>query len=256
MHEPVVSKSPELPNIVTLIAEKFEGSAFSSFIIAWENVIFSAIIITAIVLITYIASRKTALIPGRLQSAFEMFVSGVDDFVCGIMGHQGRKYVPFIGTLFIYILFMNLSGLIPFMKSPSANWSTTLALAICVSFYTIYAGISTMGFLGFIDHLAGKPRGIVAILFFIPIMMFFLEIVSLFLVRPLSLSLRLRSNIWGDDMLLAVFAGFGLKGLALLIFNSFMAVIVAVVQTLVFCLLTTIYFTLILTHEEESVETQ
>lgn len=253
MHETSVAKTPELPNLVTLIAEKFAGSPFASFLIAWENVIFSLIIIAAVVTITYLASRKISLIPGRLQSGFEMFVSGVDDFVCGIMGHQGRKYVPFIGTLFIYILFMNLSGLVPFMKSPSASWSTTLALAICVSVYTIYAGFSAMGFKGFIDHLAGRPRGIVAFLVFIPIMMFFLEIVSLFIVRPLSLSLRLRSNIWGDDMLLAVFASFGLKGLALLIFNSLMAVIVAIVQTLVFCLLTTIYFTLILTHEEEVV---
>ncbi|MDD5427763.1 MAG: F0F1 ATP synthase subunit A [Candidatus Omnitrophica bacterium] len=252
MAETGVAKTPELPNLVTILAEKFHGSPFASFLIAWENVIFSLIIIAAIAITAYAASRKTALIPGRLQSLFEMFVGGVDDFVCGIIGHDGRKYVPFIGTLFIYILCMNLSGLVPFIKAPSASWSTTLALAICVSVYTLYAGFSSMGFVGFVDHLAGRPRGIVAFLVFIPVMMFFLEMVSLLFVRPLSLSLRLRSNIWGDDMLLAVFASFGLKGLALLIFNSIMAIVVSIVQTLVFCLLTTIYFTLILSHEEES----
>ncbi|MDO8525768.1 MAG: F0F1 ATP synthase subunit A [Candidatus Omnitrophota bacterium] len=248
--ENTISKSPELPNIVTLLAERLKGSHISQFLLTWENIIFSLLIVSVIALGTYMASRKLSMVPGRLQNLFEMFVGGVDDFVCGIIGPHGRNYVPFIGTLFIYILCMNLSGLIPLIKSPSASWSTTLALAICVAVYTIYAGVKVMGLRGFIDHLLGRPRGIIAFSIFIPLMMFVLEIVSL-IVRPISLSLRLRSNIWGDDMLLAVFAGFGLKGIPLLFFNSLMAIVVSLVQTFVFCLLTTIYFTLVLTHEEE-----
>ena len=243
------SSVSELPNIITLLARKFHGNAIASYLITWENLIFSLAIIALITLVTYAASRRPALIPGRLQSFFEIFVSGIDDFVRGIIGPKGRNYVPFIGTLFIYILCMNLSGLIPFIKSPSASWSTTLALAICVFCYVQYVGFKELGFWGYIDHALGRPRGIVAFSIFIPAMMFVLHIVSE-LVRPISLSLRLRSNIWGDDMLLAVFAGFGLKGVPLLLFNSLMAVIVSIVQTLVFCLLTTIYFTLVLTREE------
>jgi F-type H+-transporting ATPase subunit a len=125
-------------------------------------------------------------------------------------------------------------------------------LAICVFCYVQYVGFKELGFWGYIDHALGRPRGIIAFSVFIPALMFVLHIVSE-LVRPISLSLRLRSNIWGDDMLLAVFASFGLKGLPLLLFNSLMAIVVALVQTLVFCLLTTIYFTLILSHEEEGV---
>ena len=240
---------PELPNIVTFLAEFFKGTRLATYLIAGENLIFSLIIIFAIALATYIASRKISLIPGRLQNFFELFVSGIDDFVCGIIGPKGRNYVPFIGTLFIYILCMNLSGVIPFIKSPSASWSTTLALAICVFFYVQYVGFKELGFLGYIDHALGRPRGIIAFSVFIPLMMLILHVVSE-LVRPISLSLRLRSNIWGDDMLLAVFAGFGLKGIPLLLFNSLMVVVVSIVQTLVFCLLTTIYFTLVLTHDE------
>ncbi len=249
MVEAGIKMSPELPNFVTLFAEKFKGSHSAAYLMAWENIIFSLIIIALIALVTYAASRKCAPIPGRLQSFFEMFVSAIDDFVCGIIGPKGRNYVPFIGTLFIYILCMNLSGLIPFMKSPSTSWSTTLALAICVFFYVQYVGFKELGFWGYIDHALGRPRGIIAFSVFIPILMLILHIVSE-LVRPISLSLRLRSNIWGDDMLLAVFAGFGMKGIPLLLFNSLMAIVVSLVQTLVFCLLTTIYFTLILTHEE------
>ncbi len=249
--ENVISKSPELPNIVTLLAERFKGSYISQFLLTWENIIFSLLIVSVIAFVTYMASRRLSLVPKRLQSFFEMFVGGVDDFVCGIIGRHGRNYVPFIGTLFIYILCMNLSGLIPLIKSPSASWSTTLALAICVFCYLQYTGLKELGFRGYIDHALGKPRGIIAFSAFIPLMMFVLHIVSE-LVRPISLSLRLRSNIWGDDMLLTVFAGFGLKGMPLLFFNSLMAIVVSIVQTFVFCLLTTIYFTLVLTREEEA----
>ena len=194
--------------------------------------------------------RKASLIPGRMQNALEVSAGAIDDFICGILGPNGRKYTPFIGTLFIYILFMNLAGIIPFMKSPTSSWSTTLALALCVFAYVQYTALKEQGIKGYIDHMMGRPRGFLIFTVVIPILLFFVHILSE-LVRPISLSLRLRSNIWGDDMLLAVFAGFGLKGIPLLLFNSLMAIIVSIVQTLVFCLLTTVYFTLILSHEEE-----
>jgi F-type H+-transporting ATPase subunit a len=244
------SAVPELPNLVTLVAGQIKDSHFASRLVAWENVIFSALIIVALAVITRSASRGIGMIPGRMQSFFEMVVGGIDDFVCGIIGHKGRQFVPFIGTLFIFILCMNLSGLIPLIKSPTTNWSITLALAICVIVYVLFTGVKELGLRGYLDHALGKPRGIVAFSIFIPILMFFLHIVSDLLVRPISLSLRLRSNIWGDDMLLAVFAGYGLAGVPLLLFNTFMAIIVSLVQALVFALLTTIYFTLILSHDE------
>ncbi len=242
--------SLELPNLVTLLANKLGGqSPFAKYLYLWENVIFSLIIVCIISLIAYLASRKRKLIPDRLQNACEVFVGGIDDFVCGILGHKGRKYTPFIGTLFIYIIFMNLFGLIPFMKSPTSSWSTTLALAICVFIYVQYSAIRELGFLGYLDHMMGRPRGFLAFSVFVPVMMFFLHIISE-LVRPISLSLRLRSNIWGDDMLLAVLSGLGLGGIPLLVFSLLLAILASVVQAVVFSLLTTIYFALVLTHEE------
>ena len=242
----------EAPNLVTVLAGKFEGTLIGERLLAWESIIFSVLAVTIITLAAYIVSRKSERIPGRLQAAVELFVSGIDDFVCGIIGPKGRAYVPFIGTLFIYILFMNLIGLVPMFKSSTASWSVTLALALCVFCYVQYAAIKELGFLGYIDHLLGRPRGIIAFSVFIPVMMLILHIVSE-LVRPISLSLRLRSNIWGDEMLLSFISGFGLKGLPLLVFNSVLAILASVVQAVVFCLLTTIYFTLVLSHEEEEV---
>ena len=239
----------DIPNFVTLLAEHVKSARISQYLYGWENTIFSVIAIVVISVIAYLAYRKINLIPSRLQGAIELLVSGVDDFVCGIIGPKGRQYTPFIGTLFVYILFMNLFGLVPFMKSSTASWSITLALGIIVFFYVLYAGIKELGILGFIDHLMGNPRGIMAFSVIMPLMMLFLHLVS-YLVRPISLSLRLRSTIWGDDMLLSLVAGFGIKGMPLLLFNSVLAILASVVQATVFCLLTTIYFALVLAHEE------
>jgi F-type H+-transporting ATPase subunit a len=208
------------------------------------------IIVLVLGILAFFACRKKSLIPGRLQAAAELIVAGLDDFVCGIIGPRGRKYTPFIGTLFIYILFMNLSGLIPFMKASTASWSTTLALALCVFFYVQYTAIRELGLLGYLDHLAGRQRGVLAFTVIMPLFMLILHILTE-LIRPISLSLRLRGNIWGDEVLIALLAGFGIKGLPLLIFNMSMGILASVVQAAVFCLLTTIYLALVLNHEEE-----
>ena len=242
----------ELPDILAILSDKFPGNVFLKFIYSWENIAYSLFIVTVLGVLAFFACRKRKLIPGRLQAGAELLVEGLDDFVRGILGPKGRKYTPFIGTLFVYILLMNLSGLIPFIKASTASWSTTLALALCVFFYVHYTAVKEMGFLGYLDHLAGKPRGILAFTVVMPLFMFIMHIVSE-LIRPISLSLRLRGNIWGDEILLGLLSGFGLKGFLLLFFNLLMATLTAVVQATVFCLLTTIYFALVLNHEEEAV---
>ncbi len=239
---------PELPNFIAFLARACKGTPWAPYALLWENVIFSVLIAGAIIALGFFSCRKSALIPARLQNAAELFIGGLDEFVCGILGPKGRRYTPFIGTLFIYILSMNLSGLIPFIKSSTSSWSTTLALALCVFVYVQYTALRELGLLGYVDHLAGKPRGALAFTLVIPLMMLMLHIISE-LIKPVSLSLRLRSNIWGDDVLLAVLSGFGIKGLPLLFFNMLMALLTAVVQTVVFCMLTTIYFALVMPEE-------
>ncbi len=245
--------TPEIADILSILAQRFPGNPFFKFIYLWEHITYSLLIVLALGLLAYFACRRKSLIPGRLQGVFELLAGGLDDFVRGIMGPKGGRYTSFIGTLFIYILFMNLSGLVPFIKASTASWSTTMALSLCVFFYVQYTAIKEMGFLGYMDHLAGKPRGVLAFTVIMPLFMFFLHIITE-LIRPLSLSLRLRGNIWGDEVLIGLLVGFGIKGLPLLFFNMCMAVLTAVVQAAVFCLLTTIYFALVLSHEEEVIE--
>ena len=239
----------ELPNFVTILAEKFHGSVFSEYLHLWENVIFSVIVGLVLSLVAYFATRKASLIPGRLQGFLEIVVSALDDFVCGILGPKGRRFTPFIGTLFLYILLMNLAGMIPLMKSSTSSLSTTVALALCVFVYLQYTALKENGIRGFIDHMMGKPRGVIAFTVFIPILIAAVHLVSE-LVRPLSLALRLRSNVWAEDALMAVVANFGLPGVPLFVFSMFLMILSSIIQALVFSLLSTIYFALVLPHEE------
>jgi F-type H+-transporting ATPase subunit a len=245
----MMADSAELPNIVTIIAERFNNIRWLADLPRHESIIFSAITVIVISLVVIFASRRLQMVPSRSQALMEMVVGGFDSFLCGMLGPKGARFTPFIGTLFIYILSMNLLSLVPFLKSPTSNWSITLALAIIVFLYLQYTTIKELGFGGYIDHLLGKPRGLLAASVVIPLLMLFLHMISE-LIRPISLSLRLRSNIWGDDMLLTILAGFGLKGLPLLLFNMCLALAAAVIQASVFCLLTTVYFALVLTNEK------
>ena len=241
---------PELPNLVGFLAEKLEGTPFAHFLHLYENIIYSLMIVALVSLLAFFASRRSSMVPGRLQLFMEIVVGGLDDFVCGILGPKGKRFTPFIGTLFIYILLMNLMGLVPFLKSSTSSLSTTVALAVCVFLYVQFTAIRENGIIGYVDHLMGNPRGVIAFTVFIPVLLFFIHIISE-LVKPLSLALRLRSNVWAEDMLLAVSAQFGIGGVPLFLFNMFLTLLSSVMQAVVFSLLSTVYFALILPHHEE-----
>ena len=249
--------APELPNFVTLLYDKYGKVAFVKFLHHWENIIFSLLIVLIISLVAYLASRKSTLIPGKLQNFVEMAVEGLDNFICGILGPRGRRFTPFLGTLFIYILCMNFFGLVPGMKSPSSNLNTTVALAACVFFYVQYTGIRSFGLLGYLSHLAGEPKDVVGwamVPLNLPIH------IMEELIKPLSLSMRLFGNIFGEDILIAVFVGLGAASLSFLhlpiglpfqVPFIFLALLTGTIQALVFTLLSTIYFFLMMPHEEE-----
>lgn len=241
---------PESLNIAGIFEHIFSGTPLAHYARIWENVFFSLLAGLILTLVAIKAGRKITAIPSRLQNAVELVVGFFDDFVQGILGPQGREFTPFIGTLFIYILFMNVIGIVPLMKSSTSNFSTTAALAVCVFFYVQYTAVKKNGLLGYLDHMMGKPRGFIIFTVFIPILIFSIHVITE-LVRPLSLALRLRSNIWAEDALLSVAAGFGYAGIPLLVFSMFLAILSSIIQAAVFCLLTTIYFALVLPEQEE-----
>ena len=153
------SSVPELANFISLAARRMGDTAFSGFLHHWENVIFSLIIVAGLSLAAWLAQRKRELIPRRrLQNIVELLVEGMDNFIAGVMGHkEGRRYLPYVGTLFLYIMFMNFMGMVPGMKSPTSSLNTTAALAICTFVYVQWTGIRRLGMLGYLDHMAGSP---------------------------------------------------------------------------------------------------
>ena len=249
--------TPEVANLITLLKSLFEDSSLVSFLHHWENPFFSGIIIVGLVIFARIATRERAMIPGKLQNFVEYCLESLDNLAHGVLGHYGRHYTPFIGTLFIYIFVMNMSGLVPFMKSPSSSINTTVGLAVTVFLYVQYTGVRRLGIIGYVDHLLGRPRDVMGFLF-IP-MMFPLHVLEEF-IKPMSLSLRLFGNILGEDALIGAFVMLGIAALhffgspvGLPIQTPFMllAIITGTIQALVFTMLTTIYIASMLPHEEE-----
>ena len=243
---------PELPNLVSIINHLWPQQPAAHFLHRWENVCFAWLIAGGLCAALAFAARRLQMVPDRRQSLVEMIIEGLDNMVTGILGHDGRHYTPFIGTLFLYILSMNLAGLVPGMKSPTASINTTAALAGCVFLYVQYTGIRRQGPLKYLRHLMGEP------IFLAPLNLP-LHIVGE-LIKPLSLSLRLFANLTGEDLTLYYLVTLGvlclgvrtIVGAPFQIFFYPLAILFSLIQALVFSLLSTVYISLMLPHEEHA----
>ncbi len=211
-----------------------------------ENFVYYSIVVIILCTVVIVGSRRRALRPkDKLYLFLEVVAISLYEFFHQVLGRDTRKYIALIGTLFVYILCLNLFGLIPLMKSPSSVWGVNVAMALCVFFYVQFTAIVRNGVLGYFKHLCGEP------LWLAPLM-FPLHLIGE-LIKPVSLSLRLFGNILGEDTLLAVFAGL----LTLAFINAplhlpfvFMAVLFSTIQALIFSMLTAVYISLMLPHEE------
>lgn len=249
---------PETANWLTLLSELFHDNTVVQFLHHWENVVFSGLVILIMTSVAYFATRRRGLKPSGLQNLAEWLVEGLDNFVCGILGPKGREFTPFIGTLFLYILVMNLLGLVlPGMKSPTSSINTTVALAATVFLYVQLTAVRKLGLVGYADHLLGSPRNLVGLIM-VPLMLPLHLLEEL--VRPLSLSLRLFGNILGEDSTMAALLGMGLLvsgmikipvGVPFQLFFLPIALVLSAIQALVFSSLSTIYIALILAAHEE-----
>lgn len=246
----------ELANWITLLTEKSHGTPWADFLHRWENVVFSWIVAFALVAVAFAGTRKKSKIPGPFQNLMESIVEGLAGFVTEVLGERGRKFVPFIGTLFLYILCQNLIGIVPGMKSSTSSLNTTVALAVTVFFYVQWTGLRENGLGGYFHHLMGSPRDLVGWMM-VPLNLP-LHILEEF-IKPLSLSLRLFGNILGEDSLIAAFVALGIAAFAFFHIPVgapiqfpflLLALLTGTIQAAVFSLLSTIYISLMLPHEE------
>lgn len=249
--------SPHIVNWVTLLAKATEPSLFSDFLLRFEKVIFAGIVIALLTYVSVRFSKNMKLIPTKGQLFMEEIIQALDNLVVGVLGKDGRRYSPFIGSLFIYILANNLFGLLPLQNSATAYITTTAPLALCVFFYVQWTGITKNGIPGYIYHLAGSPKDLFGYLF-IPLI-FPLHIMSEF-VKPISLMFRLYGNIMAGHILVAVFLGMGIQilaplkvpfGLPLHFPFLFLELLLGTIQAFVFALLSTVYISMMLPHEHE-----
>ncbi|MBI2871049.1 MAG: F0F1 ATP synthase subunit A [Candidatus Omnitrophica bacterium] len=250
--------SPHLPTLVSILKQHFPHHPVVEFLGAWENVLFAFLVALIISTLVFVGMRRPQIVPAGLQNAIEAVFDGLSGFFKGILGAAGERYTAFPVTLFLYIWGMNIIGLVPFMKSSTSVVTTTAALAICVFLYVQSIGLSRLGLLGYLDHMAGNPRNIFQ--FLLAPLMFVLHVIGE-LAKPFSLAARLFGNISGEDIMIAVFVGFGAASLSFLKapigipFHFpffFLALLFSTLQALVFSLLSTVYIVLMLPHEEHT----
>lgn len=243
---------PGFPNILTLVERALGDSKWAEIIHDWESVIFSFFIACGISLCFYLGTRCKETIPRGYQNFLEWVVETFRGLSISVLGSDGEKYVPFLGTLFIYILTMNLLGLVPLMASPTSNLNITIALAVVVFALVQYLNIRNMGLKGFFYHLAGSPTNTIGWL--IAPLMFPIELLTQ-LSRPVTLALRLFGNILGEKILIVFFAGVGVTVLyffPIQIPFMFLGLLTSLMQAMVFTLLTAIYILLSVPHKEEN----
>ncbi len=205
----------------------------------------SGFMVIAVVLITAfltMSMQGRAMVPGRWQSMAELAYEFVATMVRENVGAEGRRYFPFIFSLFMFILFCNLLGLVPYSFTVTSHIIITFSMAIIV-----FVGVTIVGF---VKHGAGffgffLPQGVP---WYIAPVLIPVEVLS-YLVRPVSLSLRLFANMMAGHTMLKVFAAFvpalgivfGILPLALVFALTGLEVMVAILQAYVFTILTCVY---------------
>lgn len=224
----------------------FGDGDVDSFLTITNSTLWMAVAIALVTLLLIGGMRGRALVPTRTQSVTELIYTFVRSMVMDVMHEDGKKFFPWIFTLFIFILFANLLGMVPGSFTVTSHIAVTGILALAVFFSVIIIGFAKHGMsflkLFWVDSAPLVLRPILAVI----------ELISFF-VRPVSHSIRLAGNMMAGHAVLKVFAGL----LALLVYNGLgvlgilplgmmvgivgLEFLVAAVQAYIFAILTCIY---------------
>lgn len=207
-----------------------------------NSALFMVIAACVITLFTMVAMRRSALVPSRLQSVAEISYEFVANMVRDNVGTAGMQYFPFVFTLFMFVLTLNMLGMLPYSFTVTSHIIITFALAAFV-----FLGVTLLGFIkhGVKFLKLFVPSGVPVVM--LPLLVV-IEVIS-YLTRPLSLSVRLFANMMAGHTMLKVFGAFvvalGLLGgwapLAFMVAFTGLEILVAFLQAYVFAILTCIY---------------
>ena len=207
-----------------------------------NSALFMSLTLVMVTLFLVLGMRQRALVPERWQSMAELSYEFVANLLRDTVGNEGRKYFPFVFSLFMFILFGNMLGMIPYSFTFTSHVIVTFAMAL-----TVFIGVTILGFVkhGFRFFRFFVPPGVSVILWplMIPI-----EIIS-YLSRPISLSVRLFANLTAGHTMLKVFAGFiislgvvgGILPFAFVVALTGLELLIAFLQAYVFTILTCFY---------------
>jgi len=195
-----------------------------------------------IIIFLFLGTKKKLLIPSKIQVITEMSYSFVAKMISDTAGSKAKPFFPFIFTLFMFVLFCNMIGMLPYSFTVTSHIIVTLVLAVVV-----FIGVTIIGFIKHgIKYLElFIPKGVPIVL--LPLIVI-IEIIS-YLSRPVSLSVRLFANMMAGHTMLKVFGGFvislGLLGgwlpLGFSVALTGLEILVAFLQAYVFAILTCIY---------------
>ena len=223
--------------IKTLVPLEF-GGIDASFT---NSSLFMVATVVVVSLFLILAMRRAALVPGRWQSMAELSYVFVANVMKDTVGSEGRKYFPFIFTVFMFILFGNLLGMLPYSFTFTSHIIVTFTIAA-----VIFIGVTMIALAKHKMHFFSffMPPGVPMLLapLLVPI-----EIIS-YLSRPISLSVRLFANMLAGHTLLKVFAGFivslgvfGIAPWAFVVALTGLEIVIAFPQAFVFTMLTCLY---------------
>jgi F-type H+-transporting ATPase subunit a len=212
-----------------------------------EHVLHLALVAIVLIFIGFfyrskVAQSKNPVLPDRgfsLKNLIEFYGQFIMNNCKTVIGEeQGPKYFNFCAMMFIFILFSNLIGIVPGFLPPTQNLNTTLALGLITFVYFNIKGCKEQGTLNYLKHFAGP-------IWYMGVLIFPLEILSA-CVRPISLALRLRGNMYGDHIVLGAF--YGLVPLLVPIAFYILGLLVSFIQAYVFTMLTMVYISLAVSH--------
>lgn len=222
-----------------------------------DTIVMTWLISLGLMVLAIVSSASLKIIPKGFQNLLEILIEQILQLLESVMGHKKAKFfLPLMGTLTLFILTSNLIGLIPGLKAPTANWNTTIALALIVFILTHFFGLKEKGLIGYCKHFAGP------IWWLAPLM------VPIHLIgeiaKPFSLSIRLFANMMSKHMTL------GCLALLIVIFSKktilfaqtlfiplflppiimILGVLTCFIQTFVFVFLAMVYISIAMEEEE------
>ena len=206
-----------------------------------DYIVMAFIVAVVLSLVLGLASRKLSLIPSKRQAALELIVGLFEGLIMDTIGEQGKKYLPVIGSVGIFVFSCNMVGLIPGFMSPTSKINATLGCAMVVFTYYHWQGMKAQGVFKYLKTFAGPIPAIAPLM--LPI-----ELISHF-SRPVSLSLRLFGNIFAEDLLILIMAS--IIPFFLPLPFMIMAIFTSLIQSFVFVLLSCIYIAGAVSHEGE-----